>query len=463
MLDFKGTKVLVLGLGDSGLSMARWLSRQGAVVSVADTRAEPPHATVLARELPQVALGRGELSEASLRAADMIAISPGIDRRTPAIVRALHRGTTVVGDVELFARGVAADASLSQAKIVAITGTNGKSTVTAMAGDICKASGIDTVVAGNIGPPVLDALSEIETGNRRPGAFVLELSSFQLETTASLNADAATMLNLSEDHLDRYDDIDEYARAKARVFNGTGVQVLSRDDSRSLGMALPGRAHVYFGLAAPARDEDWGITERRGESSLARGDKTVLPLRELPVAGLHNAANALAAAALCGAIGVADAPICQGLRAFKGLPHRVQKVAEIDGVTYYDDSKGTNVGSTVAALNGFMQPVVLIAGGDGKGQDFSPLRQPVTRHARAVILIGRDGDKIAAALADCGVPVECAADMGDAVEKARALSRSGDVVLLSPACASYDMFRNYGHRGDVFAAEVRKRAVNGRR
>jgi UDP-N-acetylmuramoylalanine--D-glutamate ligase len=195
--------------------------------------------------------------------------------------------------------GVAADASLSQAKIVAITGTNGKSTVTAMAGDICKASGIDTVVAGNIGPPVLDALSEIETGNRRPGAFVLELSSFQLETTASLNADAATMLNLSEDHLDRYDDIDEYARAKARVFNGTGVQVLSRDDSRSLGMALPGRAHVYFGLAAPARDEDWGITERRGESSLARGDKTVLPLRELPVAGLHNAANALAAAALC--------------------------------------------------------------------------------------------------------------------------------------------------------------------
>ncbi len=465
-MDLKGKKVLVLGLGETGMSMARWLARRGAVVSVADTRGDPPHAALLRRELPGVALECGEFRAAGLLAADTLAISPGIDPRTPVIAAAIGRGVPVVGDIELFAHGLAQCLTPRTArpapKILGITGTNGKSTVTRMAGDICLAAGLDTVVAGNIGTPVLDALTLIENGATTPDVFVLELSSFQLESTASLNADAATMLNLSEDHLDRYNGIDGYAAAKARVFHGSGAQVLNRDDARSTAMAVAGRDVHHFGLDAPGGEREWGIVLHEGKRWLARGGQNLMAIDELPVAGLHNAANALAAGALCHVIGVGDAPFALALRRFTGLPHRVEKVAEIDGVTYYDDSKGTNVGSTVAALDGFTQPVVLIAGGDGKGQDFSPLRAPVKRRARAVVLIGRDGEQIAAALAGCGVTIERAADMQQAVEYARAASRHGDVVLLSPACASYDMFRNYGHRGDVFAAAVRKQVARGR-
>jgi UDP-N-acetylmuramoylalanine--D-glutamate ligase len=452
-IDFSGRRVLVLGLGDTGLSMARWLTRHGAHVTVADTRAEPPRAGELRRDLPDVPLECGDFREA--RAADLIAISPGIDRRAPAVAAAIKRGIGVAGDIELFAQALSQHAQ-RMPPIVAVTGTNGKSTVTCMAGDICTAAGLDTVVAGNIGTPVLDVLTEIDEGRAMPAAFVLELSSFQLESTASLNADAAAMLNLSADHLDRYDDINAYAAAKARVFNGTGAQVLNRDDARSGAMAQPGRAVHRFGLAAPRGAREWGIAQSGGKSWLARGETNLLPVDELPVAGSHNAANALAAGALCHAIGITDAPIIRALRDFKGLPHRVERIAEFNGVAFYDDSKGTNVGSTVAALNGFARPVVLIAGGDGKGQDFGPLGAPVARHARAVVLIGRDCEQIAAALDGCGVPLERAADMERAVHKAFAASCSGDAVLLSPACASYDMFRNYAHRGEVFAAAVRK-------
>jgi UDP-N-acetylmuramoylalanine--D-glutamate ligase len=458
-VKLKGRKVLVLGLGDTGLSMARWLKRHGAIVSVADTRADPPHAGELSHELPGVALECGEFRDASVRGADLIAISPGVDRRTPAVVAAIERGTPVVGDVELFAQALAQlntqHSTPNTPRILGITGTNGKSTVTRMAGDICAAAGLDTMVAGNIGTPVLDVLTAIENGRAVPDAFVLELSSFQLESTVSLNADAAAMLNISEDHLDRYHGIDAYAAAKARIFNGSGAQALNRDDKHSSAMALPGRTIYRFGLDAPRGGNEWGIVQRVRRAWLARDERTLMPIDELPVAGMHNAANALAAGALCHAIGIADAPITIALRAFKGLPHRVEKAAVINGITFYDDSKGTNVGSTVAALSGFSQPVVLIAGGDGKGQDFSPLRAPVTRHARAVVLIGRDREKIAAALDGCGVPLERAADMEQAVQKALAVGRSGDAVLLSPACASFDMFRNYAHRGEVFAAAVR--------
>ena len=457
-MDLRGKKVLVLGLGDTGLSMTRWLRRRGAIVSVADTRAAPPHAAALARELPDVALECGDFRAARLRAADLIAISPGIDRRTPAVAAAIQRGTPVAGDIELFAQALP---QAARPRIVAVTGTNGKSTVTRMAGDICAAAGRDTVVAGNIGTPVLDALTEIDNGRPAPDVFVLELSSFQLESTASLNADAATILNLSEDHLDRYDGIADYAAAKARVFRGSGAQVLNRDDARSMQMTLPDRALATFGLDAPRTDRAWGVAQRDGKAWLARGNEMLMAVDELPVAGLHNAANALAAGALCRAIGVDDAPIVMAWRKFKGLPHRVEEIAVIDGVTYYDDSKGTNVGSTAAALNGFTRPVVLIAGGDGKGQDFSPLRDAVRLHARAVVLIGRDREQIAGALAGCGVAIERADDMHDAVGRARAASRRGDAVLLSPACASYDMFKNYGHRGDVFADAVRKEVARG--
>ena len=462
MLELKGRKVIVLGLGDTGMSMTRWLKRHGATVSVADTRTDPPRASELERELPEVTLEHGEFRDASLRAADLIAISPGVDRRIPAVKAAIKRGVPVVGDIELFAQALeqleTRNSKLETARVLAITGTNGKSTVTRMAGDICAAAGLDAMVAGNIGTPVLDVLTAIESGGTMPAAFVLELSSFQLESTAGLDADVATVLNLSADHFDRYDGMQDYAAAKARVFNGSGAQVLNRDDERSSAMALPGRAVHRFGLSAPRGEQEWGIARHGGTPWLARGGTPLLAAADLPVAGVHNATNALAAGALCHAIGVGDAPIAAALRAFRGLPHRVEKIAEFNGILFYDDSKGTNVGATVAALNGFTRPVVLIAGGDGKGQDFVPLREPVRRRVRAVVLIGRDRERIAAALAGCGVPLASAVDMQQAVRQALAASRSGDAVLLSPACASYDMFRNYIHRAEVYAAAVRSLA-----
>jgi UDP-N-acetylmuramoylalanine--D-glutamate ligase len=458
MLELRGKRVFVLGLGDTGLSMARWLVAHGAEVRVADSRDEPPHAATMAEQFPQVAVTTGAFPAEDAADADMIAVSPGIDRRQQPVADILRRGVPVVGDIEIFARAlgplVARRPSPVTPKILAVTGSNGKSTVTAMAGDMCRAAGLATAVAGNIGLPVLDALSAVEAGAPMPDVFALELSSFQLESTASLAPDAATMLNLSEDHLDRYDTLDDYAAAKARIFAGDGVQVLNRDDRRSMGMAQRGRNVVTFGLDEPRDDAEWGIKFTPVGRALACGARALLAVDELPVAGLHNAANALAALALARAIDLPEAPLIDALRAFRGLPHRVQKVAELDGVVFYDDSKGTNVGATVAALSGLSQSVVLIAGGDGKGQDFSPLAAPVSARARAVVLIGRDAGAIARALGGCGVPLKRARSMEEAVEEAFRASRPGDAVLLSPACASYDMFRNYVHRAEAFAAAV---------
>jgi UDP-N-acetylmuramoylalanine--D-glutamate ligase len=459
-VELKGRKVVVLGLGDTGLSMARWLARRGANVRVADSRREPPHAAVLARELPQVSLATGPFNDGTLRGADLIAISPGLDRREPPVADAIKRGVPVVGDVELFAQALKADAGRqtpdASPKIVAITGSNGKSTVTAMTGEMLRAAGRRTVVAGNIGTPVLDALGAIEAGAPAPEVFVLELSSFQLESTSSLEADAATMLNLSEDHLDRYHDMDSYAAAKARVFAGSGVQVLNRDDRRSIGMRRSGRTQYTFGAARPRNENEWGILGTSGGDALARGSRSLMAVSELPLAGLHNAANALAAHALACAVGAPDEVLARVLRSFRGLPHRMQRVAEHGGVLFLDDSKGTNVGATVAALAGMRQPVVLIAGGEGKGQDFTPLAPAVKQRARAVVLIGRDAEQVARAIASSGVPIERAAGMEEAVAAAFRASRKGDAVLLSPACASFDMFRNYAHRGEAFAAAVRR-------
>jgi UDP-N-acetylmuramoylalanine--D-glutamate ligase len=313
-------------------------------------------------------------------------------------------------------------------------------------------------VAGNIGLPVLDALRQTEAaadkGEALPELYVLELSSFQLETTFSFNAAAATVLNLSEDHLDRYPDMAAYAAAKARIFQGSGTQVLNRDDSLSLAMAKEDRALITFGLNAPSRESEWGLAEQNGSTWIAQGGEKLIDLRDLPVPGLHNAANAMAALALSRATGMSSEPLLDALRRFRGLPHRMDKVAEIGGVAFYDDSKGTNVGATVAALNGVLQPVVLIAGGDGKGQDFAPLAKAMG-NVRCVVLIGRDANRIRSALSTAGVPMENASSMDEAVQAARALARSGDAVLLSPACASYDMFRNYQHRAQVFVAAVR--------
>jgi UDP-N-acetylmuramoylalanine--D-glutamate ligase len=449
MLDLAGARVLVIGLGDTGLSMARWLSRHGANVLAADTRAAPPAAEVLRRECPGLPLLLGAVPEDEVARAGIIAVSPGIDRRRGPLADAAKRGIPVVGDIELFSQALAA---LGDAPpVLAITGSNGKSTVTAMTGEICRAAGLRPLVAGNIGLPVLDALSDIEDGAEMPGAIVLELSSFQLESTMSLRPQAATVLNLSEDHLDRYDGMSEYAAAKARIFAGDGLQLLNRDDGWSRGMAIAGRRKVTFGLDAPVAGEDWGLGN--DGTTLQRGPFELAPVGVLRVAGLHNAANALAAGALCRAIGVADGAIVEGWQRFEGLPHRVKNINKINEITFYDDSKGTNVGATVAALTGLREPVVLIAGGDGKGQDFAPLAAAARGRARAIVLIGRDGPRIAAAVGS-DVPLQQARDMDEAVELAFRAAQPGDAVLLSPACASYDMYRNYVHRAEVFADAV---------
>ncbi|MEW5966767.1 MAG: UDP-N-acetylmuramoyl-L-alanine--D-glutamate ligase [Pseudomonadota bacterium] len=464
-LDLAGKQAVVLGLGDTGLSCARWLAARGAQVRVADSRAAPPHAARLAELLPQVPLATGPFDAVQLKTADLLVLSPGVALAEPAVREALTAGVEVVGDVELFARAVAvlnAERAASAdprgpMRVIAITGSNGKSTVTAMCGDMCRMAGLTTCVAGNIGLPVLDALLEIEQGQAPlPQVWVLELSSFQLETTASLDADAATVLNLSEDHMDRYPDMDAYAAAKARIFSGDGVLVLNRDDARTLAMARPGRRVVTFGLDRCPRDENFGLCE----DELCVGGDMLMPLSALPVAGLHNAANALAALALTRALDLPMEALLRGLVHFQGLPHRVEKVAEIDGVTYYDDSKGTNVGATEAALYGMgRRRAVVILGGDGKGQDFGPLKAAVAANARAAVLIGRDAPQIEAAIAGSGVETRHAASLDEAVETAAGLAQPGDAVLLSPACASFDMFRNYVHRAEVFVAAVQKRAA----
>ncbi|MEY3974889.1 MAG: UDP-N-acetylmuramoylalanine--D-glutamate ligase [Pseudomonadota bacterium] len=446
--------VLVLGLGDTGLSMVRWLRGAGATVRVADSRQDPPHLRTLQREFPDIRTDCGPFHESSFEGIDLIALSPGVPLAEPLVQDAVRRGIPVTGDVELFARAL--NKYFPRVRVVAITGSNGKSTVTSMVGEMCAKAGFRTVVAGNIGLPVLDALAKTLAGDKTPDIFVLELSSFQLETTRHLYPDAATVLNISEDHMDRYPGLAAYAAVKARIFNGEGVQVINRDDPMVDRMGESGRRVWTFSRHAPVAPSDFGLLEVDGGIALAQGSRVLMRTSELKVAGLHNATNALAAIALCRALDLPEGPLLTALRGFRGLAHRVECIAEVAGVSYYDDSKGTNVGATVAALEGLDRPVVLIAGGDGKGQDFAPLAEPVRAHARAVVLIGRDAPAIEVALRTTGVPLQRADSLPEAVRACAELARPGDAVLLSPACASLDMFRNYAHRAEVFIDAVRR-------
>ena len=470
MMILKDKSVLVLGLGETGLSMLRWLNAQGARLRAADSRSEPPGLSRAAGYVAAKQIFCGNFNDPLFDGIELIAISPGVPLRNPAVARAIARGIDVVGDIELFAQSLREGgtegsgypaayplrvlANDHRPGILAITGSNGKTTVTSMVEHLCKAAGKDVVAAGNISPAVLDVV--LERGEQQPEVWVLELSSFQLETTYSLNADAATVLNVSEDHLDRYADINQYSDAKARIFAGCGVQVLNRDDARCMNMVHAGCKTITFGLSEPGSADDFGIEDAGGDIWLKQGKQRLLKAGEMQVAGLHNVANALAALALCRVIDIPMPDLIEGLRSFKGLPHRVERVAEIGGITYYDDSKGTNVGATIAALKGLGCKAVLIAGGEGKGQNFAPLNPVVSRHARAVVLIGSDAPMIAAALNGCGVKVVRAKDMSDAVHQAAGLAQSGDAVLLSPACASFDMFRNYKHRAEVFVQAVQE-------
>jgi UDP-N-acetylmuramoylalanine--D-glutamate ligase len=454
-VNWHDKSILVLGAGDTGVSVVRWAERMGARVRIADTRADPPGLALLRGRHPRAEFIAGPFTDALFGDAELVVASPGVavagPACDPAVARAIAQGKKFVGDVELFAWEQIELARTGQRpKMIGITGSNGKSTVTAMAGEMCRAAGLKTVVAGNIGLPVLDAaLAAREQG--QPDVFVVELSSFQLETTASLECDSATMLNLSQDHLDRYPSMADYAGAKQRIFSHAAHQALNREDAASMAMRDSRLACSTFGIDKAPGLNDFGIAD----GWLMEGENRLLALGDMPVAGLHNAANALAAFALCRAIGCEADRLATGLKGFKGLPHRVENAGTVKGVTFYDDSKGTNVGSTVAALNGMTVPVVLIAGGIGKAQDFSLLAEPVRRRARAVVLIGQDARLIQSAISGAQVSIVHAGNMAEAVAKALALALPGDAVLLSPACSSFDMFTNYKQRGEVFAQCVR--------
>jgi len=492
-MNYDGKTALVLGLGESGLAMAQWLARCGARVRVADTRAEPARLPALRAAVADAEFIVGDFGADLLDGVDFVAVSPGLApaRELAAIVpAAAERGIPVWGEIELFAQALAA-LKLERGyapKVIAITGTNGKTTVTSMTGLLCRRAGLSTRVAGNISPAALDVLREVIDQDELPQAWVLELSSFQLHTTFSLNADAATVLNLTQDHLDWHGSMAAYAADKARIFGPDTVRILNRDDAIVTGMTAPG-AHVNtFGTGEPDAPGSFGLLSERGVLWLANANAAeapekkrkknevaepvelfinrMMPADALRIRGLHNASNALAALALCRAAGLPLAPLLHGLREYGGEPHRVELVASIANVDYYDDSKGTNVGATVAALEGLGKSfgdadrqILLIAGGDGKGQDFAPLAGPCSRYVRAILLIGRDAAAIRAAVEPTGVPCFDLDGLPEATRRAAGLARGNDVVLLSPACASLDMFTNYAHRAQVFVDAVRELAL----
>ena len=488
----QGQRVLILGLGASGLSMARWCARAGAQVTVADTREAPPQLAQLQAELPDARFVHGDFSAALIDGQNINAVyrSPGLSPEAVASVVDAARGIglPVSGELDLFSIALQ---SLAQAhgyapKVLAITGTNGKTTVTSLTGQLLEHAGISVALAGNFGPALLDTLSGHIDTESLPQAWVLELSSFQLEDAHHFEPTAATVLNITQDHLDWHGSMQAYATAKAKIFGENALMVLNRDDAVVMNMLPPPvrvklqrpqvRAHVSFGVDAPTQPGDYGLEIASGMAWLVRlqddgnsasnkrgqmrADDTfmqrLIPADALRIRGRHNAMNALAALALAQAAGGALAPMLFGLREYRGERHRVEPIGMVDGVEYFDDSKGTNVGATVAALMGLGadRKIVLILGGDGKGQDFAPLAAPVLRYARAVVLIGRDAPLIEAALTDTQVPLLHAADMDIAVQLATEKARSGDAVLMSPACASWDMFKNYGHRAEVFCKAV---------
>lgn len=451
-LRFQDRRAVVLGLGMTGLSLARHLARHGATVRVADTRNDPPNRAALTSALPGVALSTGAFSEATFDDVDLIAISPGVATSDPYLRAAVEHGIELVGDIELFARALPGDQ-----KVLAVTGTNGKSTVASLTGALTRAAGLSTLVAGNIGHAVLDALSAIEAGDPWPSVIVLELSSYQLETTTSLRPVAATVLNVSSNHMDRYAGLADYAAAKARIFEHATVQVQNRDDPIVRLMRLPGRTVQTFGAGVPLSEEEWGVVMRHGGAWLARGGELIMQASRLALVGRHNVQNALAALALASSVAKVGRPMHDALAEFRALPHRMAPVANVGGVLFVDDSKGTTVAATQVALEGAGRPVVLIAGGDGKGQSFAPLRSTVDRDCRAVLLIGRDAPQLERALGGTRARIEMAGTLDVAVDRAIDLAQPGDTVLLSPACASLDQFRDYAERGDRFALLVHAR------
>lgn len=436
---------LVVGLGKTGLSCVRFLVADGVPVAVTDSRDKPPCLDEFQNEfrgkLEKISCAVGGFDASLFEWAQRLIVSPGVAIDEPMIKAARERGAEVIGDVELFAR-------FAKAPVVAITGSNGKSTVTMLVSEMAKNAGKNVLVGGNIGTPVLDLLLA-----QTPDLYVVELSSFQLETTVSLNPAASVVLNVSPDHMDRYRDLEHYVHTKQRIYSGKdNVMVVNRDDATVMSMVDEGREVVSFGLGEPSKN-NYGRIHYQDEFWLARGNERLLPVRELRLAGEHNQANALAALALGEQVGLPIISMLNALQQFSGLPHRTQWIAKINGVNWYNDSKGTNVGATVSAIRGFSDPVILIAGGQGKEADFSPLRDAVAEKVHAVILLGQDAPQIENALTGV-VSITSVKDMESAVNEAFSLSQSGDVVLLSPACASFDMYAGFEARGDAFINAV---------
>lgn len=432
--------LLIVGLGKTGLSIARFLGQHGLHFAITDTRENPPGLEAFRDEFPDAAVFLGGFNQPAFEASSHLIVSPGVALDHPFIQAAQRRGVELMGDLDLF---VAA----SEAPILAVTGANGKSTVTTLLGLMGEADGTKVRMGGNLGTPMLELL------DRETALYILELSSFQLDTSHRLEPLAATVLNISPDHMDRYQDLEAYAASKQRIFRGQGVMVLNRDDPMVAAMRDPARETLWFSVEDESAD--FSLREKNGEGWLFEGDHPILPRRDLKLHGRHNVANALAALAMGRVAGFSEAAMVRTLTSFKGLPHRTELVEESGGVAWINDSKATNIGACVAALSGTDQAVILIAGGDGKGQDFKELRMVVRSKVRALILMGRDAPKLHAALADL-VETRMVATMKEAVSAARALARPGDVVLLAPACASLDQYKDYQERGRMFAEEVRK-------
>lgn len=437
---------IVIGLGQTGLACARFLYKKGIRFAVVDSRQNPPGAQEMAAEMPEVQLLCGEFDTDYLCTADELYVSPGVAISNPAIQVAIKQGVKLSGDIDLFCRNVSAP-------VIAITGSNAKSTVTTLVGEMAAEAGLNVGVCGNIGTPVLDMLSEEEKD-----IYVVELSSFQLETTNDLRAEVATVLNISPDHMDRYETLQDYYLAKHRIFRGARNVVINRDDALTAPL-MPKNVSIYeYHLGKPDLKR-FGLIDAEGQQFLGLGREQLLPVTELKIRGRHNMANALAALAIGKAAGLPMDVMLNALKKFPGLEHRCQWVSDHQGASYFNDSKGTNVGATVAALEGLggtlpeNSRIVLIAGGVGKGADFSDLEKPVTQFCREVIYIGEDGEQLAASCGD--VAKVAAEDMADAVNKAAQAAHEGDIVLLSPACASFDMFSGFTERGEKFVEAVR--------
>ncbi len=435
-LDPADARLLIVGLGATGYSAAQFLQQTPIKFAVIDSRRNPPQIDSLREQMPDVPVFCGGFDQSAFEVATHLLVSPGVSLNEKVINKAMQAGVTVLSDIDLFA-------CATDKPIIAITGSNGKSTVTTMLGDMGNAAERKTAIGGNLGTPALDLLQQ------DADLYVLELSSFQLERTTALNAAAATVLNVSADHLDRHQDMADYAREKQRIFRGDGVMVLNADDPAVMNMQDSGRTSLVFSVQKSA---DFYL-KREAIEQLMHADQPLLDTAELNLEGSHNMANALAALALGHAVGLDMHAMCRALKKFKGLPHRMQKVADVKGIRWINDSKATNIGACIAALNGYERKVILLAGGDAKGADMTELTPVAQQKTKAVILMGKDANLIAQALQNI-VPTHFAANMQEAVKIAASLAEPGDNVLLSPACASLDQYKSYADRGNQFAEAV---------